>query len=186
MITIVLARSGLARVRFAHAPVEELVASLRVLHDPRRQHMSARWLSSVRGQLGGLRLALLTALAPTGRYLPSFLLAPPGGPWGALADQLDAIAVTPPASVRAELDKVRHGEPLPTVLRMEQFASGGLARVLTGLHPDITFERDLLQIDKARHCRHHVDLAGTGILLMPYVFTERGLASTATTWSNPR
>jgi DNA-binding transcriptional ArsR family regulator len=213
MIEIVLAHTDLARVRFAHSPVEELVASLRVLHDPRRQHMYGRWLSSVQGQLRGLRLDLLTALAPTGRYLPSFLLPPPSGPWGVLTDQLDAIAVTPPAAVRAELDKVREGEPLPTVLRplyqdpaahlpavvqemqrywqaaiqpvwerlralcmadlayrMEQFASGGLARVLTDLHPDITFERDLLQIDKPHHCHYHFDLAGAGIL-MPCVFT---------------
>lgn len=219
MITIVLAHTDLARVRFAHSPVEELVASLRVLHDPRRQHMYGRWLSSVQGQLGGLRLELLTALAPTGRYLPSFLLPPPSGPWGVLADQLDEIAVTPPATVRAELDKVRDGGPLPSVLRplyqdpaahlptvvrelqrywqaaiqpvwerlralcmadlayrMEQFASGGLARVLTGLHPDITLERDLLQIDKPHHCHHHVDLAGTGILLMPCVFTWPSLS----------
>jgi hypothetical protein len=34
MIEIVLAHSDLARVRFAHSPIEELVASLRVLQDP--------------------------------------------------------------------------------------------------------------------------------------------------------
>jgi hypothetical protein len=67
MTTIVLAHTDLARVRFAHSPVEELVASLRVLHDPRRQHMFGRWLASVQGRLDGLRLDLLTALAPTGR-----------------------------------------------------------------------------------------------------------------------
>jgi hypothetical protein len=67
MIEIVLAHTDLARVRFAHSPVEELVASLRVLHGPRRQHMYGGWLSAVQGQLSGLRLDLLTALAPTGR-----------------------------------------------------------------------------------------------------------------------
>ena len=36
MIEIVLAHSDLARVRFAHSPVWELVASLRVLQDPGR------------------------------------------------------------------------------------------------------------------------------------------------------
>jgi hypothetical protein len=45
-----------------------------VLDDPGRQHMYGRWLSAVRPQPGGLRLDLLTALAPTGRYLPDFLL----------------------------------------------------------------------------------------------------------------
>jgi DNA-binding transcriptional ArsR family regulator len=214
MIEIVLAHTDLARVRFAHSPVAELVASLRVLHDPGRQHMYGGWLSAVQGRLSELRLDLLTALAPTGRYLPAFLLPPPTGPWGVLADQLDAVAATPPAAVRAELEKVRDGRPLPAVLRplyqdpvthlptvvqemqrywqvalqpvwerlralsmadlayrMEQFASGGLARVLKDLHPDIAFDRDLLQIDKPHHCHHHFDLAGTGIVLVPCVFT---------------
>jgi DNA-binding transcriptional ArsR family regulator len=214
MIEIVLAHTDLARVRFAHSPVEELVASLRVLQDPARQQMYGRWMSAVQGRLRGLRLELLTALAPTGRYLPAFLLPPPTGPWPVLADQLAAVAATPPGAVRAELDKVREGGPLPTALlplyedpvthlpgvvqelerywraalqpvwerlralsmadlayRMEQFAGGGLARVLDGLHPDIGFERDLLQIRKPHHCHHHIDLAGTGIVLVPCVFT---------------
>ena len=34
MIEIVLVHSDLARLRFAHSPIEELVASLRVLQDP--------------------------------------------------------------------------------------------------------------------------------------------------------
>jgi DNA-binding transcriptional ArsR family regulator len=214
MIEIVLAHTDLARVRFAHSPVEELVASLRVLHDPGRQRMYGRWLSAVEERVRRLRLDLLTALAPTGRYLPAFLLPPPTGPWPVLADQLATVAATPPAAVRAELDKVREGGPLPGALlplyedpvahlptvveelqrywqaalqpvwerlralsmadlayRMEQFASGGLARVLDGLHPDIAFERDQLRIHKPHHCHHHFDLAGTGILLVPCVFT---------------
>jgi DNA-binding transcriptional ArsR family regulator len=214
MIEIVLANTDLARVRFAHSPVQELVASLRVLHDPGRQYMFGRWLSAVQERLRGLRLDLLTALAPTGRYLPAFLLPPPTEPWPALADQLAAVAATSPAAVRAELDKVRGGGPLPGALRplyedpgahlpavvqelqrywqaalqpvwerlralsmadlayrMDQFASSGLARVLDGLHPEIAFKRDLLQIHKPHHCHHHFDLAGTGILLVPCVFT---------------
>ena len=214
MIEIVLAHTDLARVRFAHSPVEELVASLRVLHDPSRQHMYRPWLSAVRGHLGGLRLDLLTALAPTGRYQPDFLLPPPTGPWGVLAEELDAVAAAPPATVRAELEKVCEGRPLPAVLRplyedpashlpavvqemdrywqaavqpvwqrlralstadlayrMEQFADGGVARVLENLHPEIAFANDLLQIDKPQHCHHRFDLAGTGIVLMPCVFT---------------
>jgi DNA-binding transcriptional ArsR family regulator len=117
MIEIVLAHSDLARVRFAHSPVEELVASLRVLQDPGRQLMYGRWLSAVRPRLGGLRLELLTALAPTGRYLPDFLFAPPTEPRGVLAEELDAVAASPPALVRADLDKVREERRLPAVLR---------------------------------------------------------------------
>jgi DNA-binding transcriptional ArsR family regulator len=213
MIEMVLAHVDLARVRFAHSPVRELVASLLVLQDPRRQPIHGGWLSAVRGQLGGVELGLLTALVPTGRYLPAFLLPPPTGPWGVLAGELDAVAASSPAVVRAELDKVRDGRPLPAVLRplyedpaghlprvaeamrrywqatvepvwprlralstadvayrMERFANGGLARVLADLHPEVTLERDLLQVDKPHHCSHRFDLAGTGIVLLPCAF----------------
>jgi DNA-binding transcriptional ArsR family regulator len=214
MIEIVLAHSDLARVRFAHSPIEELVASQRVLQDPRRQPMYGRWLSAARPRLGGLRLDLLTALAPTGRYLPDFLLPSPTQPWGGLAEELERVAASPPALVRADLDKVRDGRPLPAVLRplyddpaahlptvvgelrrywqaalepvwprvravcmadlayrMEQFADGGLARVLAALHPSVAFAGDLLQVDKPHHCSHRFDLAGTGIVLVPCAFT---------------
>jgi DNA-binding transcriptional ArsR family regulator len=116
MIEIVLAHSDLARMRFAHSPMEELVASLRVLQDPGRQLMYGRWLSATQPRLDGLRLELLTALAPTGRYLPSFLFPPSTQPWGVLADELVQVAASPPALVRAELDTVREGQPLPAVL----------------------------------------------------------------------
>jgi DNA-binding transcriptional ArsR family regulator len=214
MIEIVLAHSDLARVRFAHSPVNELVASLRVLQDPSRQLMYGQWLAVARPRLDGLRLELLTALAPTGRYLPAFLFPPSTQPWGVLPEELEQVAASPPAVVRAELDKVREGQALPAVLqplyddpaghlpavaeelarywqaavepvwqrlravctadlahRMEQFADGGLARLLANLHPDIAFTGDLLRIDKPHHCSHRFDLAGTGIVLVPCAFT---------------
>ena len=219
MIEITLAHSDLARVRFAHSPVEELVASLRVLQDPGRQLMYGRWVSATRGRLGGLRLDLLAALAPTGRYLPAFLFPPSTRPWGVLSEELEVIAASPPAVVRAELDKVREGAPLPAVLgplyddpagqlpavveelgryweaaiepvwprvrglcaadlayRMEQFAGGGLARVLGDLHSDLGFAGELLRVDKPHHCSHHFDLAGTGIVLVPCAFTWPSLS----------
>jgi DNA-binding transcriptional ArsR family regulator len=116
MIEIVLAHSDLARVRFAHSPIEELVASLRVLQDPGRQLMYGPWVSTVRPRLGGPGMELLTALAPTGRYLPAFLFPPPTQPWGVLTEELEQVVASPPAMVRSELDKVREGRPLPTVL----------------------------------------------------------------------
>jgi DNA-binding transcriptional ArsR family regulator len=213
MIELVLAHADLARVRFAHSPIRELVTSLLVLQDPRRQPMYGRWLSRIRPQLGDLQLELLIALAPAGRYLPSFLLPPPTRPWPALADELAAVTVTHSAVVREELDLVRDGRPLPGVLRalyqdpaahlpsvakelgrywrvavapvwprlralcaadlahrMERFADGGLDCVLERLHSDVSFAADVLQIDKPHLCSHRIDLAGTGIVLVPCAF----------------
>jgi DNA-binding transcriptional ArsR family regulator len=213
MIELVLGHIDLARVRFAHSPVRELVASLLVLQDPRRQPMYGRWLSSVRPRLGGVRLELLVALVPAGRILPTFLLPAPSGPWPTLAEELAAVAAIPPDVVRAELELVSQGRPLPAALRavyedpagqlplvareldrywqvavapvwqrmravctadvahrMERFADGGLARVLGGLHPQLALEADRLQIDKPYHCQHRLDLAGTGIVLVPCAF----------------
>ena len=219
MIEMVLAHSDLARVRFAHSPVGELVASLRMLQDPDRQLMYGRWLTATRRRLEGLRLELLFALTPTGRYLPGFLFPPPTQPWADLAVELKQIAASPPAVVRTELDTVREGRPLPAALgplyddpasqlpevveelarywqaavepvwqrvralctadlayRMEQFADGGLTRVLGGLHPDLSFTDELLRIDKPHHCSHRFDLAGTGIVLVPCAFTWPSLS----------
>jgi hypothetical protein len=86
MIEMALAHVDLARLRFAHSPIGELVASLLVLQERSRQHMYGRWISAVRGRLRGLELDLLLALAPIGRYLPDFLMPPPSQPWEALAD----------------------------------------------------------------------------------------------------
>jgi Bacterial regulatory protein, arsR family/Family of unknown function (DUF5937) len=213
MIEMVLAHVDLARVRFAHSPARELVASLLVLQDPARQPMHGRWLLAARRRLDGVELELLTALVPPGRYLPSFLVPASTRPWVTLAEDLEVIAASPPAVVRAELDKVRDGRPLRPVLRplyadpaahlpevvaalgrywqavlepywprlralsaadvtfrMEQFANGGLAQVLAGLHPGVALDADRLRVDKPHHCSHRFDLAGTGILLMPCAF----------------
>jgi DNA-binding transcriptional ArsR family regulator len=117
MIEFELAHADLARMRFAHSPIRELVASLRTLQDPTRQQMYRQWLSAVSGQLGRLDLALLTALAPSGRLMPDFVMPRPTGLQGALGDELDAVAATPPEYVRAELEVVYPQGQLPAALR---------------------------------------------------------------------
>jgi len=214
MIELVLAHTDLARVRFAHSPVRELVTSLLVLQDPHRRAMHSGWLAAIRPRLGRLRLDLLTALAPTdGPYLPQFLLPAVSEPWPELAEELHAIAASPAALVRAELDQAYQGQPLPAALeplyknpvdrlpevvqelqrywqaaiapvwprvratctadltyRMEQFAAGGLARVLAELHSRLTLQADRLLVDTSYHCQQRFDLAGAGILVVPSAF----------------
>jgi DNA-binding transcriptional ArsR family regulator len=214
MIEIEMAHTDLAQMRFAHSPIRELTASLRVLHDPSRHHMYSTWLSTLRGRLGGLRLDLLTALAPNTPYSLDFAAPSSTRSWEVLADELEAVGATPPATVRAELDWVYQGRRLPTALRplyddparhlpvvvyqlrrywrvavepgwqrlralctadlsyrMEQFAAGGIIRVLACLHPDVAFENGRLLIDKPYHCHHRVDLTGAGIVFVPCAFS---------------
>jgi DNA-binding transcriptional ArsR family regulator len=214
VIEIDMAHTDLAQLRFAHSPVRELVASLRVLHDRDRRQMYGAWLAKVRGRLGGLRLDLLTALAPSAPYSLDFAAPSSTRPWGVLEDELAVVAATPPDRVRAELDWVYQGRRLPEVLRpvyddpesqlpvltaemarywrvavepvwprlralcgadlahrMEQFAAGGIARVLQGLHPEVAFEDGRLLIDKPYTCHHRVDLTGSGIVLVPCAFS---------------
>jgi DNA-binding transcriptional ArsR family regulator len=118
MIQIVLGHTDLARIRFASSPIAELVASLRVLDDPARRGMYGPWLSAVNGRLGGVNVRLVATLAGAGgRLLPDFLLPPPAGSRGVLADELETVAATPPSRVRSELAAAYRDRPLPVVLR---------------------------------------------------------------------
>jgi DNA-binding transcriptional ArsR family regulator len=119
MIELALGHVDLARLRFAHSPVGEIVASLRVLQERDRQHVYDKWIASARGRLGGLEheLDLLLALTQPGGYLPDFLLPQPTQPWGVLADELEVVVATPPEQVRAELEALYPDRPLPVVLR---------------------------------------------------------------------
>ena len=117
MTEIVLAPADVARIRFAHSPIRELLASLQVLRDPHRRYMYGGWLSAVRGRMRGAQLARLWALAPSSRQpIPGFLFPPLTEPWAALADELETVAASPSAAVRAGLETAYPGGP-PAVLR---------------------------------------------------------------------
>jgi DNA-binding transcriptional ArsR family regulator len=214
LIEFVLAHADLARVRFAHSPLRELVASLRTLRDPQRQQVYHKWLSAVSGRLAGLDMELLTALAPVGPHMYDFLLPHLDGPSAALSNELEAVTIVSPDVVRDDLEHTAQGRPIPQPLRplyedpaaelphvvdelakyfraavepfwpqvqsiitadliyrMEQFAAGGVANVLSNLHPEIAFKADRLFIDKRHHCSHRFDLTGQGIVLVPSAFS---------------
>jgi hypothetical protein len=219
MIEMVLDHADVARIRFAHSPMRELVFSIRTLQDPGGQRMYRIWLTSVRGRLSEPNMDLLTALLPAGaRFVPDLLLPTPNEPWGALTDELEVVAATPPDVVRTELEILYEDRGLPDVLqplyedpaahlptvaeaiqrywsaaiepvwhrlralstadvsyRMDQFAFGGVERVLDDLHPELSLDQNRLQISKPRSCHHRFDLAGAGILLVPCVFAWRTL-----------
>lgn len=118
MIEMLLEHADVARIRFAHSPMRELVASIRTLQDPGGQRMYRVWLASVRGRLSEPGMELLTALLPGGgRFVPDFLLPAPVEPWGVVDDELDAVAATSPAVIRAELEQMFPDGTFPAVLR---------------------------------------------------------------------
>jgi DNA-binding transcriptional ArsR family regulator len=54
--------------------------------------------------------------------------------------------------------------------RAKQFAVGGVAQVLEGLHPLIRLHAGRMYIDKPQYCRHRSDEASNGIVLIPSAF----------------
>lgn len=116
MIEIVLKHADLARMRFAHSPVRELIASLRVLNDHRRRPVYHGWLTGIGEQLRGVRLDLLVALA-AGPHPPDFLTPSPTAAWGVLAEELAAVAAASAPAVRAGLEAGHRGRAVPAAAR---------------------------------------------------------------------
>jgi DNA-binding transcriptional ArsR family regulator len=129
VIELVLAPIDLSRVRFAHSPARELVASIRCLRDPQRAAVYAGWHRTITGRLDDFDPELLAALSPVGPYGWDFLSPPVTRQWADLGEELDAIAAAPPAAVRAELE--RYG-PVPEPLRrLHKNPARELAEIVT-------------------------------------------------------
>lgn len=58
--------------------------------------------------------------------------------------------------------------------RSTKASSGGLSHVLAGLHPEVSLDGDVLEIDKPRHSDAHY--SGTYLTLVPAIFIWPGLA----------
>jgi DNA-binding transcriptional ArsR family regulator len=171
------------------------------------------WLSGAGPRVSMLKLELLTALV-AGRHQPSFMTPTPAARWAVLPDELDAVAATPPATVRTQLDHSCRLRPMPAVLhplyeeptahlpavveqmraywhvavepvwprirtliaadlayRTERFAVGGLAAVFDDLHPTVSLRHDRLLINSADEGDHRIALNGTGVMLIPSIYS---------------
>src|SRR6266498_1341476 len=180
MIEMALAHIDLARLRFAHSPIGEIVASLRVLQERSRQHMYDKWISAVRCQLGGLGVVAATAPCHVRAELEALYR---DGPMPAVlrplyedpARQLPGVAGAMKRYWQAAVEPVwprLHALCIADLsYRMERFAIGGIARVFEDLHPELSFLADRICIDKPHYCHHRFDLIGTGVLLVPCVFS---------------
>lgn len=113
MIEFRLSVDVLGNTRFAFSPLAEVASSIRLLGRPRLTHLHRPWLADAREKLGEVDMALLSAVAPPGRWAPDFLYPPAPSPSTTIEDQLHALARTPVHQVREELEQVWDGRPAP-------------------------------------------------------------------------
>lgn len=111
MLTITFTVDDLARTRFALSPLAEVVASVRVLKNPRPAAIHRHWHGLVRSRLRSpdSRVRLLFDLVqPASWYLPDFLSPAPRSPVPDLTAELAGLRGLHPDQVRADLDVLGH------------------------------------------------------------------------------
>lgn len=116
MIEIEFTAADLARVRFAHSPMAEVVASALILNRPARQWLHAGWRARVAPLFAGSDLALFHAVVSGPCYVPDFLTPVPAGARPTLDEELRAVAATPLDRVSAEVHAAWAGHPAPPPL----------------------------------------------------------------------
>ncbi|MER5862149.1 DUF5937 family protein [Kitasatospora sp. NPDC002040] len=129
MLTLRFSAQDLARTRFGHSPLWEVVTSVEALKDPGGKPLHLGWARETRAALPAADLSLLFALVPIPTtYVPSFLTPVPRTGSPALEDELAALAATPAETVRADLDRFPVALPAP-VAALYRDPGDGLARL---------------------------------------------------------
>ena len=115
MIELRMAPGDLTQLRFAYSPLGEAVNSLYMLHSGQLDALSRRWAETARERLRDVDTTLLRAIVPPGRSI----LTPPLDLNGAntIEHQLRLLAEWPPSMLRAELETVWQGAPMPDATR---------------------------------------------------------------------
>lgn len=115
MIELRMAPGDLTQLRFAYSPLAEAVNSLYMLHSGQENALSRRWADTARERLRGLDTTLLRAIVPPGRSI----LTPPLdlNRANTIGHQLQLLAEWPPSLLRAELEGVWRGRPMPAAAR---------------------------------------------------------------------
>ncbi|GAA2343785.1 winged helix-turn-helix domain-containing protein [Dactylosporangium salmoneum] len=198
-----LTRDDLLRLRFAHSPMAELVASTIALRTG-REH--AHWRARTAPRVEGLEL-FWRVFAPPSGIVADFLTPVPQTARPTLQAELAAIAATPPDRVAAELDAagVPCDDPaalLPSLVeeirryfavalaelwpRLRAAADADIARrtataafpgpsaLLADLHPNIRWDPDALHLDYLKHVELPPwSLDGHPLALLPTAFAGR-------------
>jgi DNA-binding transcriptional ArsR family regulator len=115
VIEIRMAAGDLTRLRFGYSPLVEVIDSLNVLHARHVHPVHRRWADETRQRLSGIDTALLAAITPPRRIA----LTPPFeiSAVTSVQHQLRLLAEWPPEQLRAELETVWRGQPMPPAAR---------------------------------------------------------------------
>ena len=110
-----MAPGDLTQLRFAYSPLEQAINSLHMLHSGQVDPLHRRWAETAREQLRDLDTTLLRAIVSPQRVV----LMPPLDLTGAntIDRQLRLLADWPPSLLRAELEAVWCGLPMPAAAR---------------------------------------------------------------------
>lgn len=116
--------------RFAFSPLAELACSLRLLGAPRPAHLHSPWLRQVRAHLDDIDTDLLLAVAPPGKWVPSFLVPPTRGERVTIQQQLERLAAMPVEQLEADIRQAWAGRELPPALKKLLRADGDAPALL--------------------------------------------------------
>jgi DNA-binding transcriptional ArsR family regulator len=113
VIRIELSPTDLGRTRLALSPLWELVASLFWLHDNQPVDEYGPWVARTRSALRGVDLGPLDLDIALPKYVPDFAAPIPVDPLPTLADEIEAVRATEPATVRADIADQWGDDPPP-------------------------------------------------------------------------
>lgn len=116
MVAFRLNPEMLVHTRFAFSPIAEVGAALHLLADPPAGTIHRRWLELAHEAAADMDLSLLTALAPRGTLLPSFLYRPASSPQTTIETQLVELEQGGIEPVAAELEEIWGTRPMPAPL----------------------------------------------------------------------
>lgn len=142
MLTIGFSAHDLAVMRFAFSPMQEIVASVRVLKDPAAHALHLPWVNRVAPRVAAAAGAfdLLFALVPVPSwYIPDFVTPPPTTPVPDLETELANLRRTSGERVRTDLERL---ETLLDSVPPGTLTSSALAREETGNAELGAFRRD--------------------------------------------
>lgn len=131
MLTLGFSTYDLAHTRFASSPLQEVVASVRVLKDPAGHALHLPWAVKTQHKLDetGFDLSPLADLIPVPSwYIPDFLTPPPTTPLPDFQAELATFRATPEAQVRADLERLGT-DHAPSVAQLHHDPVAGMARL---------------------------------------------------------